>query len=65
MYHAASVLGNEPSSLIAFDDVVLENLRHTRVALQNESEPSVVITARCDLLKEELQELYASLLKHR
>lgn len=65
MYNAASVLGNEPASLIAFDDVVLDNLRQTRLALQNESEPHVVISARCDLLKEELQELYASLLKHR
>lgn len=65
MYNAAPVLGNEPASLIAFDDVVLENLRQTRMALQSESEPTVVISARCDLLKEELRDLYASLLKHR
>lgn len=62
MQYSSELLGNEPISLIAFDDVVLEKLHQTRAAIQSEVEPAVVISARCDLLKTELRELYATLL---
>ncbi len=62
MHPTAPILGNEPISLIHFDDVVLTSLRETRTAIETDSEPTIVISARCDLLKDELRDLYAQLL---
>lgn len=62
MHPTAPILGNEPVSLIHFDDVVLKSLRETRSAIETEREAAIVISARCDLLKDELRKLYAQLL---
>jgi len=63
MTYNAPLLGNESATLIEYDDTVLQSLRATRRVLASDSEPTVVISARCDLLKEELHQLYAGLLK--
>lgn len=62
MHPTAPILGNEPVSLIHFDDVVLTSLRETRSVIESNSEPTIVISARCDLLKDELRDLYTQLL---
>ena len=62
MQPIAPILGNEPLSLLPYDDDVLESLRQARTAIQLDEQPSVVISARCDLLKDELRELYEHLL---
>ncbi|RCS41232.1 hypothetical protein DTL42_21925 [Bremerella cremea] len=62
MHSTAPILGNEPLSLIHFDDVVLKSLRETRTTIESDGEPAIVISARCDLLKDELRDLYARLL---
>ncbi|MHC2067296.1 hypothetical protein ACYFX5_07485 [Bremerella sp. T1] len=58
----SSILGNEPVSLMPYDDAVLQSLQQSRSVLAKGEEPTVVITARCDLLKDELRELYEQLL---
>ncbi|WP_158261254.1 MULTISPECIES: hypothetical protein [Pirellulaceae] len=45
-----------------YEDDVLESLRQSRTAIATSNDPSVVISARCDLLKDELRELYERLL---
>jgi len=65
MQPIAPILGNESISLIPYDDQVLQSLRESRTAIATSEEPNVVISARCDLLKDELQELYEHLLATR
>ncbi|MBA2115794.1 hypothetical protein [Bremerella alba] len=62
MQPIAPILGNESISLMPYEDDVLESLRKSRTAIATNEDPSVVISARCDLLKDELQELYERLL---
>lgn len=62
MYETASVLGNEPVSLIPHDDLLVASLRESRAALDEAAERTVVISARCDLLTQELHELHRLLL---
>ena len=62
MQPIAPMLGNEPTALMPYDDTVLESLRQSRVAIETEQQPTIVISARCDLLKDELRELYQQLL---
>lgn len=62
MHPTAPILGNEPVSLIHFDDVVLKSLRESREVIQADGEQTIIIAARCDLLKDELRDLYAQLL---
>ncbi|MEW4562341.1 hypothetical protein AB1K70_07435 [Bremerella sp. JC770] len=62
MQPIAPILGNESITLMPYEDDVLESLRQSRDAIASSDEPNVVISARCDLLKDELQELYERLL---
>lgn len=62
MQPIAPILGNESISLMPYEDDVLESLRQSRTAIATSEDPSVVISARCDLLKDELRELYERLL---
>jgi len=62
MQPIAPILGNESITLMPYEDDVLESLRQSRDAIATSDEPNVVISARCDLLKDELQELYERLL---
>ncbi|PQO29167.1 hypothetical protein C5Y96_15545 [Blastopirellula marina] len=62
MQPIAPILGNESISLMPYEDDVLESLRQSRTAIATSNDPSVVISARCDLLKDELRELYERLL---
>ncbi|MBI1247444.1 hypothetical protein GC197_06300 [bacterium] len=64
MQPIAPMLGNEPTALMPYDDAVLESLRQSRAAIETEDQPSVVISARCDLLKDELRQLYQQLLNN-
>lgn len=65
MQPIAPILGNEPISLMPYEDDVLESLRHSRTAIDTSDDPTVVISARCDLLKDELRDLYEHLLATR
>lgn len=62
MQPIAPILGNESISLMPYEDDVLESLRQSRSAIATSDDPSVIISARCDLLKDELRELYERLL---
>ncbi len=62
MQPIAPILGNESISLMPYEDDVLESLRQSRTAIAKYEDPAVVISARCDLLKDELRELYERLL---
>ena len=62
MQPIAPILGNESISLMPYEDDVLDSLRQSRTAMATSDDPTVVISARCDLLKDELQELYERLM---
>ncbi|MFN3153717.1 hypothetical protein [Bremerella sp.] len=62
MQPIAPILGNESISLMPYEDDVLESLRQSRAAIATTEDPTIVISARCDLLKDELRELYEHLL---
>ncbi|WDI42941.1 hypothetical protein [Bremerella sp. P1] len=62
MQPIAPILGNEPISLMPYEDDVLESLRQSRTAIATSDDPTVIISARCDLLNDELQDLYERLL---
>jgi len=58
MYRSAPILGNEDPAIIQYDAVVTQSLTTTRSQMNGDQGPTVVISARCDLLKAQLTELY-------